>query len=178
MSNFETRLKLAQEIVTQRHCWENHQRYQSLPYTHHLQTVANFVTGYAVIEELPMDEVQDLILAGWLHDTVEDTKTKLKEIEELFGLRVAALVGAVTNEPGENRRARHAATYPKIRAEPHAVLLKLCDRLANVQAGGGMLKVYRREQEDFRRALQTPGQYDILWGVLERALSGGGDGNP
>lgn len=170
MTDFNTKLKLAQEIVTQRHCWEGKQRYQSLPYTHHLETVANKVAFYATAEGLPADEIQDLILAGWLHDTVEDTNTKLKEIEELFGPRVAALVGAVTNEPGVNRAARHALTYPKIRAEPGAVLLKLCDRLANVCAGGGMRRTYQREHDDFKRGLHTPGQYDTLWELLDTEL--------
>ena len=54
-------------------------------------------------------------MASWLHDVVEDTETKLKEVEEMFGPEVARLVSAVTNEDGPNRKVRHALTYPKIR---------------------------------------------------------------
>lgn len=163
-----TKVRLAQEIVTQRHCWEGRQRYRSLPYTHHLEAVANLVAEYADLL-LPAD-LETLTLAAWLHDLLEDTDTKRKEIDELFGSQVAAVVWAVTNEPGPSRATRHATTYPKIRAEPLAVLLKLCDRLANVQAGGSLVDMYRREHEDFRRALYTPGQWDAVWARLDAAL--------
>ena len=47
-----------------------------------------------ILEEWNMDE--DTIVAGILHDVVEDTDVTLKEIEEQFGKNVAFLVNGVT----------------------------------------------------------------------------------
>jgi hypothetical protein len=101
---------------------------------------------------------------------VEDTDVKLRDIEENFGEEVARLVGAVTSEEGPNRRVRNALTYPKTRdAGSDAVRLKLADRLANVENGGGSLAMYIREYPDFRHALFSP--YDDfnlrMWSALD-----------
>ena len=170
-SDFPIRLRLAKELATNRHVFDKRQTYQGLPYTHHLKSVADWAITYGVRLELAEDEQEDLIIAAWLHDLLEDTATKRKEIDEAFGVRVAELVWAVTNEPGPNRASRHAVTYPKIRALPLAVLLKLCDRMANVQAGGSLVFMYNKEHEDFKRSLYTPGQWDMVWRDYEAELA-------
>jgi (p)ppGpp synthase/HD superfamily hydrolase len=123
-----------------------------LPYTHHLAAVE------AVLRRFGFEDSEDLLAASWLHDVVEDQGVKIKEIAELFTDRVGDLVGAVTNEPGPNRKLRGMATYPKIRKVAGAVALKLADRIANVEHGGKLVDMYRGEYEDFRRALFTPSQ--------------------
>src|SRR5690242_15177660 len=95
-----------------------------LPYSHHLAAVESVLRRFGVTSQYMLE-------AAWLHDTMEDTGTKKKEIAEFFGDNVAELVEAVTNEPGTNRKVRNALTYPKIRAYPEATLLKLADRIAN-----------------------------------------------
>lgn len=120
-----------------------------LPYTHHLAAVE------AVLRRFGFDGSEDLLTAAWLHDVVEDQGVKLREIREMFTERVADLVDAVTNGPGANRKAKQSSTYPKIRATPGAVALKLADRIANVEHGGSV-DMYRKEYEDFKRALYTP----------------------
>lgn len=146
------------------------QRYgNGLPYTHHLAQVADVAKRFwqENNDTLPMYSIE-FLEACWLHDVVEDTDTKLKEIEEMFGETVAHLVGAVTNEKGENRKIKNALTYPKIRnAGPAAVALKLCDRIANVESGGKLVEMYRKEYEDFRRSLYTPGENEVLWKHLD-----------
>jgi (p)ppGpp synthase/HD superfamily hydrolase len=113
----------------------------------------------------------ELLEAAWLHDAVEDTGTKLKEVQEFFGSAVAHLVAAVTNEAGPNRKTRHALTYPKIReAGMWAVRLKLADRIANVEAGGNLVGMYRKEHEDFRRSLYTPGENEDMWSHLNAMM--------
>lgn len=136
-----------------------------LPYTHHLAAVE------AVLRRFGSGDVEELLVAAWLHDTVEDTGTKVKEIKEMFGPEVAKLVSAVTNEEGANRKIRAALTYPKIReAGPLAVRLKLADRIANVEQGGDLVGMYRKEHEDFRRALYTPGENEDMWTHLNGLL--------
>ncbi len=137
-----------------------------LPYTHHLAAVE------AVLRRFGDADNVVLLQAAWLHDIVEDTDTKIKDIEEMFGPDVAKLVNAVTNEKGENRKVRHALTYPKTRAGgPSAIRLKLADRIANVEAGGALVQMYAKEYEDFRRTLFTPddGNGD-MWARLDEIL--------
>lgn len=118
-----------------------------LPYTHHLAAVEAVLREFGFTQEV-------ILAASWLHDVVEDQPVKLKDIEELFGDDVAKLVGAVTNEPGENRKVRAAMTYPKIRRAGHlAVALKLADRIANLRTGGKLVEMYRKEYPDFRHGL-------------------------
>lgn len=141
------------------------QSYSGLPYTHHLAAVESVLKRFNVTDEA-------LLAASWLHDVVEDTDVKVKEIEEMFGHEVAVLVSAVTNEDGPNRKSRHALTYPKIReAGEKAIRLKLADRIANVESGGNLVGMYKKEHEDFRRALYTPGQAEDMWAHLNKILS-------
>lgn len=140
------------------------QKYGSgLPYTHHLATVV------AVLDRFGITDL-DMLTAGWLHDCVEDCGVKVKEIAEMFNDRVAALVDAVTNEAGANRKIRAALTYPKTRSVPGAVCLKLADRIANVEHGGKLVEMYQKEYEDFRRALYTAGECDEMWTHLDGLL--------
>jgi guanosine-3',5'-bis(diphosphate) 3'-pyrophosphohydrolase len=141
-----------------------------LPYTHHLAAVEQVVRRFSDSRGTMAPE--HLLVAAWLHDVVEDTGTKVKEIEEMFGENVSQLVAAVTNEEGANRKIRTALTYPKIRkGGVWAVRLKLADRIANVETGGKLVSMYSKEHEDFRRALYTPGENEDMWTHLDGLLA-------
>lgn len=84
---------------------------------------------------------------------------------------IANLVYAVTNEQGRNRAERHLKTYPKIKVYGRkAIILKLADRIANVQMGGDMVKAYRKEYVDFKNAL-CQDKDDPMWLYLDKLLS-------
>lgn len=100
------------------------QRYGDCPYVEHLSAVVK------VLEEFGFSD--EHVAAGWLHDVVEDTDITEADIEEAFGERVAKLVSAVS---GGGDRATHVASiYAKIEAYPDAAVVKLADRIANVEA--------------------------------------------
>jgi guanosine-3',5'-bis(diphosphate) 3'-pyrophosphohydrolase len=143
----------AKLFATQKHVLDNHQLYGNLlPYTHHLAAVEAVLIRYGFDDET-------MRASAWLHDVIEDTRdrsneVKLRDIEEIFGDDIAVLVGAVTSEPGENRKVRNALTYPKIRAAGTlAVALKLADRIANVEAGGRMVAKYKLEHPEFKHGI-------------------------
>ena len=80
------------------------------------------------------------IIAGLLHDTVEDTDTTIEEIQQLFGKQVAAIVDGVTklamieqksgsSKQAENFRKLLLAMSDDIRV----LLIKLADRLHNMR---------------------------------------------
>jgi (p)ppGpp synthase/HD superfamily hydrolase len=114
---------------------------------------------------------EDLQVAAWLHDTVEDTDATITQIEMMFGRNVADIVGRVTNEQGKNRKERHAKTYPKIQASMDATTLKLADRIANVERSvedaSTQLQMYRKEHEAFKSLLYKPGIHDGMWRHLD-----------
>ncbi len=152
------------------------QYYGVLPYTHHLQDVEQVLRRFGVYVDGSQGNgdpsPEDMYEACWLHDVVEDTDAKLRDIEELFGEAVARLVAAVTSEEGPNRRMRVALTLPKTRrAGRFAVRLKLADRIANVENGGGSARMYAGEHEEFRRGLHTPGENEDMWRHLDDLIT-------
>jgi (p)ppGpp synthase/HD superfamily hydrolase len=139
------------------------QKYGEQPYAVHLAHVTEVLKRFGITDE-------DLIVAGWLHDTVEDTSATLLQIEAMFGRRVMDLVYRVTNEQGKNRKERHEKTYPKIQESEDATTLKLADRIANTEASledEGKFKMYQKEYESFRLKLYKPGKHDSMWRHLD-----------
>jgi (p)ppGpp synthase/HD superfamily hydrolase len=148
------------------------QKYGSgAPYYVHLDAVSD------VLLDFKIDSIY-LHKAAYLHDVLEDTQTTPETIQNLFGADVLALVQAVTNEPGANRKERHLKTYPKIRkAGEWAMMLKLADRIANVSASladtaGGKIGMYRKEHASFKEALFTPSNPTIqaMWTHLDNLM--------
>jgi (p)ppGpp synthase/HD superfamily hydrolase len=80
-----------------------------------------------------------ILSAVLLHDVVEDTPATLADVEDAFGPEVTELVDWVTKPPagGAGRQAKRAAKAAYLRrlrdAPPEAVLVKLADRVSNVQ---------------------------------------------
>jgi (p)ppGpp synthase/HD superfamily hydrolase len=137
-----------------------------LPYSVHLDNVAEiaYAFGLSVTVEA----------AAYLHDVLEDTRVTREQLVAEFGAEIAALVEAVTDKPGVNRAARHAATYPTLKLNAEAVALKLCDRIANAQAAfqnnPGLFKMYRKEHAAFGAALRTEGQWELIWEYLDNLI--------
>ncbi|TNE83942.1 MAG: HD domain-containing protein [Deltaproteobacteria bacterium] len=145
------------------------QRYGERPYLAHLMTVAENLRRYGIDDP-------ELIAAAWLHDTVEDTDVSVSQIASAYGERVAAVVSAVTTSTeGATRKERMATTYPRIAATPGAVLVKLADRIANVEAcwrsWDARLFKYRDEYPGFRSALKVEGEGDAMWDHLDKLLA-------
>ncbi|MEW6409715.1 MAG: bifunctional (p)ppGpp synthetase/guanosine-3',5'-bis(diphosphate) 3'-pyrophosphohydrolase [Nitrospirota bacterium] len=102
------------------------------PYLMHPLEVAG------ILADLKLDVVT--IVAGLLHDTLEDTPTTIDEIRELFGEDVAFLVDGITKiaqiefktkveQQAENFRKMLLAMARDIRI----ILIKLADRLHNMR---------------------------------------------
>lgn len=112
-------------------------RLSGKPYITHPLAVA-----YSLIE-WGMDI--DTVLAGVLHDTVEDTDAELEEIESLFGRDVAFLVDGVTKVSQARAGMRNLDSYlPQtkdnlsklliaVSQDVRVIIIKLADRLHNLQ---------------------------------------------
>jgi len=115
-------------------------------------------------------------MAGWLHDVLEDTATSKAELVRNFGEEVADIVYRVTDEPGADRTERKRKTYQKIRDHLDATTVKLCDRIANVEASSDVpekLNMYRNEYREFRDVLCIRHHGSLLgdlWRHLDQLL--------
>jgi guanosine-3',5'-bis(diphosphate) 3'-pyrophosphohydrolase len=152
--------KDAQQFAEERHAA---QRYGDQLYTVHLARVRAVLTDFG--------HGGPLGVAAWLHDMIEDTGTTREEISARFGENVAVLVYAVTGV-GKNRAERNASAYMKIQGVPAAAILKLADRIANVEASQDRpdkLQMYRDEWPAFAKALDGLGD-PRMWSRLKKAL--------
>jgi (p)ppGpp synthase/HD superfamily hydrolase len=131
--------------------------------------------------------------AGWLHDLLEDTDATLTDMrmaltyaggpfnttKTLDGEEVETvifLVRALTKVKGLSRREGNADYLAQIRAAGrNAVLLKVADRIANVEAsvfaGASILRMYRQEQAEFLDALHRESDgIEEAWSLLRATL--------
>ncbi len=123
------------------------------PYIIHPRAIA------ICLAELGMDK--DTIVAGILHDTLEDTAATAEEIEKKFGATVRFLVESVTKlsklkyrgleRHVESLRRLFVATANDIRV----IIIKLADRLHNMQT----LEHIEPEEKRRRIALETKEVY-------------------
>jgi len=111
------------------------------------------------------------IIGGYLHDTLEDTDLSYNKIKKYYGLDVAEMVYGVTDELGRSRREKKLKTLPKTASIPDAIILKLADRIANVEMGG-KIDMYKAEYAEFREALYeaSPSSAEPMWEHLTKLL--------
>ncbi|MBW2609202.1 MAG: bifunctional (p)ppGpp synthetase/guanosine-3',5'-bis(diphosphate) 3'-pyrophosphohydrolase [Deltaproteobacteria bacterium] len=110
-------------------------RLSGVPYLSHPLEVAYLLT------EMKMDVIS--VVAGLLHDTIEDTDAELSEIKRLFGKETANIVDGVTKiskMPFDNSEERQAENMRKMilamTTDIRVILVKLADRLHNMRTLG------------------------------------------
>ncbi len=107
---------------------------EDLPYVTHLFSVAALLSAYAPRE--------DVIVAGLLHDTLEDTPYTGDALEKEFGARVREMVETVTEATYEekkdevfNWRARKERYLRKLeKANAGALMISAADKIHNIQS--------------------------------------------
>ena len=146
------------------------QAYGNDPYVVHLDAVAQLASSFG----------DAAAVVAYLHDVVEDTEVSLADIAAQFGTFVSDCVAILTDEPGENRHLRKTKTYQKmaeVRGDRElALIVKACDRLANVQAcvaqqAMNRLAIYKNEHDLFRSSVYRQGLCDDLWRELETIMA-------
>jgi len=85
-----------------------------------------------ILAEAGVREIETLV-AGMLHDTVEDTEATLAMISARFGALVASIVGEVTDDKDLNKaqRKRAQVEHAKV-ASVAAVQIKMADAIDNL----------------------------------------------
>jgi len=96
------------------------------PYSKHLEDVVNRLKSLGVIDE-------NILCAGWLHDTIENTDTTFDDLYEQFESEIAVLVSSLSKDMTLSRKKREQAYVIQLKeASFSAKLIKLCDISANL----------------------------------------------
>ncbi|WP_027363498.1 RelA/SpoT family protein [Desulfotruncus alcoholivorax] len=123
-------LRLAYTFAERAH--DGQKRISGEPYINHPLAIA------FILADLEMDV--DTLMAGMLHDTVEDTGVTLEDLEKNFGPEVAKLVDGVTKLSRLEYRSKEDRQVENLRKmflamarDIRVVLIKLADRLHNMR---------------------------------------------
>lgn len=123
------RIFAAAQFAAERHAAQKRKGAAQEPYINHLIEVAQLIAGSSDALDT------NLVMAGLLHDTVEDTGTEPEEIERAFGADIASLVAEVTDDkslPKEVRKALQVKNAPH--KSPRAQVIKLADKISNLRS--------------------------------------------
>ena len=99
-------------------------------YIKHPERVASYVAKFK-----KSHNIDALISAAFLHDTVEDTDTTHEDIEKMFGGLVASLVKDLTSDEAEIAKIgkKEYLSQKMEKISSYALVVKLADRWDNVQ---------------------------------------------
>jgi guanosine-3',5'-bis(diphosphate) 3'-pyrophosphohydrolase len=171
-------LEHAIDIASKAH--EGQKRKSGEPYIIHPLSVASTLIDWG------MDV--DSVLAGILHDTVEDTEVQLDTIESLFGKDVAFLVDGVTKVSQARAGMQDLAEYlPQTKdnlsklliavgQDVRVIIIKLADRLHNLETLQHMskekqVKIARESLEVFAPMADRLGMGRVRMEIEELAFS-------
>ena len=169
------------ELVSRARAWaiEKHgkQMYGTHPYAYHLGAVADLAAPYGELAEA----------VAWLHDTIEDAFVTEADVAAEFGDRVARLVVLLTDPVGrdkdDSKRLRNERLAKLQGDDRVALIVKACDRLANLRASAApgpkseeMLAKYRREHPAFREAAFRKGLCEPLWKEIDEIIGSSAGG--
>jgi (p)ppGpp synthase/HD superfamily hydrolase len=123
------RILAAACFAAEKHVHQKRKGRNQEPYINHLIEVAELIAASSNALDT------ELVMAGFLHDTVEDTGVTLQELEERFGRDVTALVAEVTDDkslPKETRK--HLQVQNAHKKSARAQTLKLADKISNLRS--------------------------------------------
>ncbi len=140
-------IKRAYDFAEKAH--DGQQRHSGEPYFSHVFEVAKILAGFGMDTKT--------IIAGLLHDTIEDAKATEEDVEREFGEDVLFLVNGVSKlgkvkYRGEERHVESLRKFFVAMAEDaRVIIIKLADRLHNIQT----LKYHLSPEKAKRIALET-----------------------
>ncbi len=124
-------LKMARAVsfAALKHKGQRRKGLDAEPYINHLAEVAETLALHTNGEDL------NLVIAGLLHDTLEDTETTYDELVATFGHDVADLVKEVTDDknlPKAERKRLQVENAPH--KSSRAKMIKIADKLSNLNS--------------------------------------------
>jgi guanosine-3',5'-bis(diphosphate) 3'-pyrophosphohydrolase len=100
---------------------------EDVPYINHLIEVGYLLSSIGGVQD------NEILLAGILHDAIEDTSASFDEITQKFGLRVSRLVQSVSDDKELSKVERKQLVLEHLEhAEDAVKLIKLADLCSNI----------------------------------------------
>jgi HD domain/Cytidylyltransferase-like len=151
----------ALQYATQAHAGQT--RSGGEPYITHPMRVADHIRQYKQSHNLDA-----LISAAYLHDTVEDTDTTHEALQDLFGGLVASLVKELTSDPEQIKKVGKAQylAHKMAAMSSYALVIKLADRLDNVK------DITTARTPQWRQKYKNETEHILNYIEKTRALSG------
>jgi hypothetical protein len=151
----------ALQYATQAHAGQT--RSGGEPYITHPMRVADHIKQYKQSHNLDA-----LISAAYLHDTVEDTDTTHEALHDLFGGLVASLVKELTSDPEQIKKVGKAQylAHKMAAMSSYALVIKLADRLDNVK------DITTARTPQWRQKYKNETEHILNYIEKTRALSG------
>ncbi len=151
----------ALQYATQAHAGQT--RSGGDPYITHPMRVADHIKQYKQSHNLDA-----LISAAYLHDTLEDTDTTHEALHDLFGGLVASLVKELTSDPEQIKKMGKAQylAHKMAAMSSYALVIKLADRLDNVK------DITTARTPQWRQKYKNETEHILNYIEKTRALSG------
>ena len=122
------KILVAASFAADKHKQQRRKGSDADPYINHPLEVARILAEVGKVDD------SDMIIAGLLHDTVEDTETTFEELEARFGARIAGFVRELTDDkslPKAERKRLQIEHAPHMTHE--AKQIKLADKISNIR---------------------------------------------
>jgi len=135
------------------------QMYGDSPYMNHIHDVVELA------KKLGYNE--DIQVCCALHDVLEDTDTNVNDIISNFGVGVFETVWAVTDANGKDRKEKKRNTYPKIKGSYKATIVKVLDRVCNINAcleneNHDKFKMYQDEHKELFESVKSENHSNLV----------------
>ena len=123
------RIFAAAKFAAEKHAAQKRKGEAAEPYVNHLIEVAQLIASSS--EQLDAN----LVMAGLLHDTIEDTGTTAAELEQVFGSDVSSLVVELTDDKSLSKEVRKELQVEHApHKSPRAQVIKLADKISNLRS--------------------------------------------
>jgi len=122
------RLIRAIDFAAERHRHQRRKDKRESPYINHPIALLQVLSVEASVHDV------DVLIGAVLHDTLEDTETTARELEQQFGRVIADLVLEVTDDTSldhATRKRLQIETAPN--KSPGATLIRLADKTCNLR---------------------------------------------
>jgi len=171
------KIQKAIDLASKLHLGQMRKSDKDLPYISHLFSVAWILSNYT--------DDQDIIVAGLLHDVLEDVKGYCySDMERDFGTRVAKIVKGVSEDKDPNDEGRKKMPWGECKQKyiagletdsRESLLVCAADKIHNLQT---MIRHYQERKEDLWTSFSAPKDKQ-LWFYEEvfKALKSRLDGN-
>lgn len=129
---YTLRLEKAIRFATYAHQNQFRKETKKLPYISHPFAVSVLISEYT--------DNEDIIIAGLLHDILEDTDTSEEELKEHFGTKVQQLVSTVSEPHTDNgkmlawRERKEAYLTQIAQGDSDALYIVAADKIHNMQS--------------------------------------------